>query len=54
LDQETERRPDSRKLELNAYLTKPIRPQELDEVLQAYVSQRLETKEAREGTLSKK
>jgi CheY-like chemotaxis protein len=39
---------------MDAYLTKPIRPQELDEILQAYLSKRLENKDAHEGTFSKK
>ena len=39
---------------MDGYLTKPIRPQELDEVLESYVAKRLEAVTARESTLSKK
>jgi two-component system sensor histidine kinase/response regulator len=39
---------------IDGYLTKPIRPQELDEVLQVYLTRRTETTEAQESTLSKK
>jgi len=39
---------------MDGYLTKPIRPQELDEVLESYVAKRLEAVTAQESTLSKK
>jgi PAS domain S-box-containing protein len=39
---------------MDEYLTKPIRPQELDEVLRGYLTRRRKTSEARETTLSKK
>jgi CheY-like chemotaxis protein len=39
---------------MDGYLTKPIRPQELDELLGNYLTRRAETAEARENTLSKK
>jgi len=39
---------------MDGYLTKPIRPQELDELLQSYLARRAETPEARESILSKK
>jgi signal transduction histidine kinase/CheY-like chemotaxis protein len=39
---------------MDGYLTKPIRPQELDDVLQGYLTRRVETTEAQESTLSKK
>jgi len=39
---------------MDGYLTKPIRPQELDEVLQSYVQSRTEGTEARESTLGKR
>jgi len=39
---------------MDGYLTKPIRPQELDEVLESYVAKRLEAVTAQESTLGKK
>jgi CheY-like chemotaxis protein len=39
---------------MDEYLTKPIRPQELDEVLKSYRVRRVETTEAHESALSKK
>jgi signal transduction histidine kinase/DNA-binding response OmpR family regulator len=39
---------------MDAYLTKPIRPQELDELLGDYLSRRAESAEAQESALSKK
>ncbi len=39
---------------MDGYLTKPIRPQELDELLENYLVRRAETTEAQESTLSKK
>jgi CheY-like chemotaxis protein/nitrogen-specific signal transduction histidine kinase len=39
---------------MDRYLTKPIRPQELDELLENYLVRRAETTEAQESTLSKK
>jgi CheY-like chemotaxis protein len=39
---------------MDGYLTKPIRPQELDEVLESYVAKRLEATTAQESTFSKK
>ena len=39
---------------MDRYLTKPIRPQELDELLENYLVRRVETTEAQESTLSKK
>jgi len=39
---------------MDEYLTKPIRPQELDEVLRGYLTRRAKTSEAQESTLSKK
>jgi len=39
---------------MDSYLTKPIRPQELDEVLRGYASRREGTTEGQESTLSKK
>jgi two-component system sensor histidine kinase/response regulator len=39
---------------MDGYLTKPIRPQELDEVLRGYLNRHAETTEAPESTLSKK
>jgi two-component system, sensor histidine kinase and response regulator len=39
---------------MDGYLTKPIRPQELDELLEDYLVRRAETTEAPESTLSKK
>ena len=39
---------------MDGYLTKPIRPQELDEVLRGYLSRGAETTEARESTSTKK
>jgi two-component system sensor histidine kinase/response regulator len=39
---------------MDGYLTKPIRPQELDEVLENYVAKRLEAVTAQESTFSKK
>jgi two-component system sensor histidine kinase/response regulator len=38
---------------MDGYLTKPIRPQELDELLESYLARRAETTEARENTLIK-
>jgi signal transduction histidine kinase/CheY-like chemotaxis protein len=39
---------------MDGYLTKPIRPQELDEVLEGYVARRSVTKQLREHSLTKK
>jgi two-component system sensor histidine kinase/response regulator len=39
---------------MDGYLTKPIRPQELDGILQSYLTRRAKTKEAQETTLSRK
>jgi signal transduction histidine kinase/CheY-like chemotaxis protein len=39
---------------MDGYLTKPIRPQELDEVLQTYLLRRAESTQAQESTLSEK
>jgi two-component system sensor histidine kinase/response regulator len=39
---------------MDGYLSKPIRPQELDEVLQDYLARRTESAETPESTLSKK
>jgi two-component system, sensor histidine kinase and response regulator len=39
---------------MDGYLTKPIRPQELDEVLQGYLTRQAETMQPQESTLSKK
>jgi len=39
---------------MDGYLTKPIRPQQLDELLEKYLARRAETAEAQESTLSKK
>jgi signal transduction histidine kinase/DNA-binding response OmpR family regulator len=39
---------------MDGYLTKPIRPQELDEVLESYLAKRAEGAAMREPTLSKK
>jgi signal transduction histidine kinase/DNA-binding response OmpR family regulator len=39
---------------MDGYLTKPIRPQELDELLENYLVRQAETTEAQESTLSKK
>ena len=39
---------------MDGYLTKPIRPQELDELLENYLVRRAETTEGQESTLSKK
>ncbi len=39
---------------MDAYLSKPIRPQELDEVLQKYLARRAESAETPESALSKK
>jgi CheY-like chemotaxis protein len=39
---------------MDGYLTEPIRPQELDEVLESYVAKRLEATTAQESTFSKK
>ena len=39
---------------MDEYLTKPIRPQELDEVLRGYLTRRAKTSEAQESTVSKK
>jgi signal transduction histidine kinase/CheY-like chemotaxis protein len=39
---------------MDGYLTKPIRPQELDELLQTYLARRAETPEAQESVLTKK
>ena len=39
---------------MDGYLTKPIQPQELDELLQSYIARRAEAPEARESILSKK
>ena len=39
---------------MDGYISKPIRPQELDEVLRKYLARRAERVEAQESTLSKK
>ena len=39
---------------MDGYLTKPIRPQELDEILRSYVERREGTVETHESTLRKK
>jgi len=39
---------------MDGYLTKPIRPQQLDELLEKYLARRAETAEGQESTLSKK
>jgi signal transduction histidine kinase/CheY-like chemotaxis protein len=39
---------------MDGYLTKPIRPQQLDELLEKYLVSRAETAEAQESTVSKK
>jgi len=39
---------------MDGYLTKPIRPQELDEILHGYQARRSETEQTNETTLSKK
>jgi two-component system, sensor histidine kinase and response regulator len=39
---------------MDGYLSKPIRPQELDGILQSYLTRRAKTKEAQETTLSRK
>jgi CheY-like chemotaxis protein len=39
---------------MDGYLSKPIRPQELDELLQSYLAWRMEAPETQESTLSKK
>src|ERR1700741_4900947 len=39
---------------MDGYLTKPIRPQELEEILRSYVERREGTVETHESTLSKK
>jgi CheY-like chemotaxis protein len=39
---------------MDGYLTKPIRPPELDELLRSYLARRAEVAEAQESTLSKK
>jgi signal transduction histidine kinase/DNA-binding response OmpR family regulator len=39
---------------MDGYLTKPIRPQELDEVLRGYLTRQAETMQPQESTLSKK
>ncbi len=39
---------------MDGYLSKPIRPQELDELLQGYLARRTETAEAQESIMSKK
>ncbi len=39
---------------MDGYLSKPIRPQELDEVLQKYLARRAESAETEESALSKK
>jgi two-component system sensor histidine kinase/response regulator len=39
---------------MDGYLSKPIRPQELDELLEQYVSQKSETTKSHENVLSKK
>src|SRR6266851_331711 len=39
---------------MDGYLTKPIQPQELDELLQSYIARRAEAPEGRESILSKK
>jgi CheY-like chemotaxis protein len=39
---------------MDGYLTKPIRPQQLDELLEKYLARRAETAEAQESTVSKK
>ena len=39
---------------MDGYLSKPIRPLELDELLQSYLAPRMEAPETRESILSKK
>jgi DNA-binding response OmpR family regulator len=39
---------------MDGYLTKPIRPQELDDLLENYLMRRAEAAEGRENILSKK
>jgi len=39
---------------MDGYLTKPIRPQELDQLLETYLARRAESPESRESALSKK
>jgi CheY-like chemotaxis protein len=39
---------------MDGYLTKPIRPQELDEILKTYLARRAQASEAQESELSKK
>jgi CheY-like chemotaxis protein len=39
---------------MDGYLTKPIRPQELDELLQNYGARRAESREDQESSLIKK
>jgi len=39
---------------MDGYLTKPIRPQELDEILKTYLARRAQAQEAQETALSKK
>jgi two-component system sensor histidine kinase/response regulator len=39
---------------MDGYLTKPIRPQDLDEVLRGYLSRQAETMQPQESTRSKK
>jgi CheY-like chemotaxis protein len=39
---------------MDGYLTKPIRPLELDELLQNYRARRAESRKAQESTVSRK
>jgi two-component system, sensor histidine kinase and response regulator len=39
---------------MDDYLTKPIRPQELDEILKSYLARRAQALEAQETALSRK
>jgi len=39
---------------MEGQVTKPLRPLELDELLESYLTRRAETTEAQESTLSKK
>jgi two-component system, sensor histidine kinase and response regulator len=39
---------------MDGYLTKPIRPQELDQLLEIYVTRRMEMKSATEGVLPRR
>ena len=39
---------------MDGYLTKPIRPQELDQLLEIYVGRQMEMKSATEGVLPRR